>query len=323
MLLFIRSKNGRKVTCVSVLYIVLAILVAVSTGCTRQRTAADDVAAAEGVTIRIGSKNFTEQLILSHITMLALGENGIGPAEKTILPGTAAIRAALEAGEIDIYWEYTGTAWRVIMGREPVGNDTPRRMFERVRETDTPNGIVWAEPAPLNNTFVLLMTRERSQALGVRTLSELSAHMGANPGQLRLASIHAFTIRPDGLPGLREVYGIDFGGNIDLMVQAMVYYTLDRGLVDVAVATATDWRIKHYGFVVLEDDKHFFPFYNPAPNIRTEVLERHPQILDILNPISARLTDRAIRNLNFLVDRQGMSPTGAAAQWLRAEGFIQ
>jgi len=301
------------------LYFALAMLAVVSMGCARQRAA--DGAAANGVAIWVGSRHFTEQLILGQITMQAFMASGILAKDITGMYGTKIIRGALEGGEIDVYWEYIGTAWYVIMDQEPVENDTRRWMFERVREMDAPNGIVWTEPALLVNRFALAMTRERSQALGIRTLSELGAYTMTNPGQLSLATIRAFTVRPDGLPGLREAYGIDFFGNISLMVLSMAYYALANGFVDVSMAMKTDWRIQHYDLVVLEDDKNFFPFYSLAPAVRADALERYPQIRDILNLIAARLSDEAIQDLNFRVDRDGMSPAEAAKRWLRAEGF--
>ena len=295
-------------------------MVAISAGCTRQRNAND--AAASGDAIRVGSRHFTEQLILGQITMQALAANGIPTEDRTGLTSTEAARSALEDGEIDVYWEYIGTAWHVIMGRKPVEkNDTRRWVFERVRDIDAPNGIIWTEPALLTNRFALAMTRERSQALGIRTLSDLGAHTARNPGDLSLAGIHSFTVRTDGLPGLREIYGIDFAGNISLMVLSMAYYAVANGFVDVSMAMTTDWRIQHYGLVVLEDDRNFFPFYSLAPAFRADALERHPQAQDILNSIAARLTDEALQYLNLRVDRDGMTPTAVAGQWLRVEGF--
>ena len=274
-------------------------------------------AAPDGNVIRVGSKDFTEQLILGQITLAALEAHGIQGVDRTNISGTDNVRAALESGEIDIYWEYTGTAWMMLMGHDLIPGETPAQLFERVRAEDAENGIIWLDFAPFNNTYALAVTQETSRAFNMTTLSDLAA----TPG-LTLATEHEFMPRPDGFIGMVEAYeGMEFG-EVMTMFMGIVYDTLMNGQADVGVVHATDGRIIYHNLVVLEDDLHFFPIYTPAPNVRADALERLPQIADILSPISAALTMEAMQRLNFLVDSGQMEPDEAALMWLTEIGFI-
>ena len=267
--------------------------------------------------IRVGSKDFTEQLILGQITLAALEAHGIQGVDRTNISGTDNVRAALESGEIDIYWEYTGTAWMMLMGHDLIPGETPAQLFERVRAEDAGNGIIWLDFAPFNNTYALAVTQETSQALNMTTLSDLAA----TPG-LTLATEHEFMPRPDGFIGMVEAYeGMEFG-EVLTMFMGLVYESLMSGEADVAVVHATDGRILDHNLVVLEDDLHFFPIYTPAPNVRADALERVPQIADILNPIAAALTMEAMQYLNFLVDSGQVEPDEAALLWMTENEFI-
>ena len=265
--------------------------------------------------IRVGSKDFTEQLILGQIAILALEANGISTLDRTNIAGTENVRAALDSAEIDLYWEYTGTAWIMLMGQELIPGETPTQLFQRVREADAHNGIVWLDYAPLNNTYAIAITAEKSGAYGIRTLSDLAEHKRTTGQRIRLAAEHEFLVRADGLPGMIETFNFpDF--EINAMMTGLVYSTLADGLVDASVVFATDGRILYHNFVVLQDDRYFFPSYNPAPSIRTDALERFPQITEILAPVAAQLTDDIAQHLNFLVDSGQMEPDEAAAYWL-------
>ena len=292
------------------LFAIIATL-AIMTGC------AGGGAAPSGDVISVGSKDFTEQLILGQITIAALEANGIQTTDNTNITGTEQVRLALENGEIDIYWEYTGTAWMMLMGHDLIPGETPAQLFERVRAEDAGNGIVWLDFAPFNNTYALAVTQATSATHGITTLSDLAA----TPG-LTLATEHEFMPRPDGFIGMVEAYeGMEFA-NIATMFMGIVYDTLVDGQADVGVVHATDGRLLYHNLVVLEDDRHFFPIYTPAPNIRADALERLPQIADIMAPISVALTMETMQYLNFLVDSGQMEPDEAARMWLEDNGLI-
>ena len=277
--------------------------------------------AANEDVIRVSSKDFTEQLILGQIAIKALEANGITAIDMTNIAGTENVRAALDTGEVDLYREYTGTGWMMILGQELIPGETPTQLFERVRDMDAPNGIVWLDYAPLNNTYALAITSEMSQTHSIRSLSDLAAHVTATGEQLVLATEHEFLVRHDGLPGMVEAYNFpDF--DVRTMLMGIVYSTIADGQADVIVVHATDGRIPYHNLVVLEDDLYFFPIYSPAPTVRAEALERFPQLPEIFAPISARLTDEVAQRLNFLVDSGEMEPDEVAEYWLSSEGLI-
>ena len=271
--------------------------------------------------IKVGSKDFSEQLILAQLAIQILEANGLKVEDRSNVSGSDTCRKALETGEFGMYWEYTGTAWMMLLQNEPFAG-TPQAMYERLKEIDAENNLVWLEYAPFNNTYALAMPEARAKELGITSFTELGAYIKANPGELVLACDHEFTARPDGLPGLVETYGHDFGNNISIMEMGIVFRTLRDGLADVAMVHSTDGRNIQYNLTLLDDDKNFFPIYNPAPCVRKDVLEKFPEIEDILKKVSSRLTTEIMQGLNFRVDGEGLEPREVAAEWLKAEGLI-
>ena len=273
--------------------------------------------------VRIGSKDFTEQLILGQMTILALEEHGIKTEDKTNVAGSDTCRQALSSGDFSLYWEYTGTAWLMLLGAdEALAN--AQVTFDRVKTADAANDFVWLERAPMNNTYALVIPRSLSNELGIKSISDLGAYVTANPDELILTCDHEFTARPDGLPGLVETYGTDFGENINILDMGLVYQTIQNGQAHVGMVFATDGRIKEYDLIVLQDDKTFFPVYNAAPVVRADILDEFPQIADILAPIAKLLTDEVMQELNLRVDgAEAMEPNEVAREWLVANGFIE
>ena len=272
--------------------------------------------------IRVGGKDFTEQLILAQIAILAFQEAGI-PVDTTAthLGGTDVTRSAMMNRDFHMYWEYTGTAWMSFLGYDDVIDDTTE-MFNRIRDWDAENGVVWFPYAPLNNTYVLIMPRADAQARGLRTISDLSDYLAANPGTLIFGGDHEFTVRPDGLPGLMVRYNFDFGADVMVMDMGIVFMAIEDGQIDIGMGFATDGRIAAMDLVVLEDNLGFFPSYNVTVSILQEALDAHPQIEGILTPIISRLTDSVMQGLNAQVDIYDYLPREVAEIWLRAEGFI-
>ena len=297
------------------LLIVLIIVAAAFSGCSKTASKSDYV-------VKVGSKDFTEQLVLAQIAMQALEYNGIKTEDKSNVSGSDTCRKALESGEFDMYWEYTGTAWMMLLGNEPLVADS-QQMWDKVKAADEKNNIVWINYAPLNNTYALAMAQARSSELGITTYTQLGQYIKNNPGALVLACDHEFTARPDGLPGLVEMYGTDFGDGISTMDMGIVFKTLADGQADVGMVFATDGRIKANNLIVLKDDKNFFPIYNAAPCVRKDAMDKVPKIADVLNPISAKLTDGIMQELNYKVDGDGMEPNEVAQEWLKQEGFIK
>lgn len=272
--------------------------------------------------IRVGSKDFTEQLILGQITLLALENAGFEVEDRTNVAGSEQVRSALLNSEIDVYWEYTGTGWLMhLQNDEAITN--PQEAYDRVKEADLENQIVWLDYAPFNNTYTIMMNRDQSEELGIRTISDMAKYVNENPGSLSFGADHEFTARPDGLPALEDEYGFEFqGDSLKVMDIGIVYRTLRDRQVDSGMGFATDGRIEAFDFVNLEDDKQFFPVYNPSALLRTDTLEEHPEIADVLNRLAAELDNESMIMMNYQVDIEEMEPRAVAENWLREKGLI-
>jgi osmoprotectant transport system substrate-binding protein len=257
--------------------------------------------AAEEKTITVGSKNWGEQFLLGWMTIMALEDAGFTAENRIDTGGTVVVREALVNGEIDVYWEYTGTGWLTHLGHENAITN-PQECFDKVKAEDAENGLVWLDYAPFNNTYTLMMTVEDGEKYGVSKLSEVGDYLAENPDTV-MCSDEEWTVRPDGYPALQESYGWAVKEeNILAMEIGVTYKALRDGECALSMGFATDGRIAAWGFFNLEDDKQFFPVYNPAPVVRQEVMDKYPEIADILRPIAKALTTEEMIRLNALVD---------------------
>ncbi len=273
--------------------------------------------------VTVGSKEFTEQLILSHLTLMALEDAGIPVRDRTNLGGTEVNRRALEEGEIDIYWEYTGTAWLAIFEEDEAITD-PDRAYNLVKERDAEIGLVWLDYAPFDNTYTIMMRQEHADELGIETISELGEWIIEQQEKghgVEFATDHEFMVREDGYPALQELYGFEFDRVHDMAIGLTHVALRDRD-VDAAMGFATDGKIAELELVNLEDDRGFFPVYNPAGVVREEILEEYPEIADILGEIASRLDTETMIHLNYLVDVEGYEHDEAAEEWLLEQGLI-
>jgi osmoprotectant transport system substrate-binding protein len=268
--------------------------------------------------IRIGSKDFAEQLILGEIYALVLEDAGYTVERKLNLGGTPVAQAALESGEIDLYPEYTGTGLLTVL-KAPMESD-PQKVYETVKnEYQQQFNLVWLEAAPMNNTQALAMTREKSRELDIITISDF-VEQASN---LILIGPPEFEIREDGLPGLKSGYG-DFQLKAYKAVDpGLRYQGLVNGEADVAVAFGTDGEISAFELVVLEDDKQLFPPYQVAPVVRQELLDTNPEIAQILNDISPVITDEVMQNLNYQVTGEQREPEAVARDFLIEYGWLE
>ena len=271
----------------------------------------------------VGSKEFTEQLILGQITLQALEAAGATVNDQTGLAGSVAAREALESGEIDMYWEYTGTGWITYLGHtDPVPGR--QEQFEAVAKEDLEkNDIKWlAPPAPANNTYAFAVRSEAYEDLGVKTISDFKQLIEENPEEATICVGTEFSTRDDGLPGVEEAYGFQFPTeNIVKMDEGQIYQATDQGeRCNFGEVFATDGRIEGLGLELVEDDKSFFPIYNPALNVRKQAMD--PKIAKLFAPISKKLTTETLQKLNTQVDIEGQLPEDVAEQWLSENGFI-
>ena len=280
--------------------------------------AAVDLSGAE---FTVGSKEFTEQLILGQITIQLLEDAGATVTDETGLVGSSVVREALTQGDIDMYWEYTGTGWITHQG-----NDTPiagaQEQFDAVKEADAANDIAWLDPAPFNNTYAIAVASETATELEIATMSDLAAYAGENPEGATVCGASEFLNRDDGLPGLEEAYGFEFSEVSELEL-GLVYTSTDAG--DPCVfgeAFATDSRIVALDLTVLEDDLEFHPTYLPALNVRQEVLDENPGLADLFAPVAEALDDETMLGLNAQVDVDGEEPADVAEAFLSENGLV-
>ena len=251
--------------------------------------------------VQVGSKDFTENLILGEIYALALEDQGI-PVERRLGLSTAVVHEALISGDVDLFPEYTGTGLMFILGL-PMETD-PQTVFDIVsREYAEQFNVTWLDKTSVNNSFGIVVTREISERYNITTVTDFQreAH------NLRFASQGTFEVREDGLALIEEVYGpIDFA-SLAVFDNALKYEVLRSGQADATVAYTTEGQLADPYFVLLEDDRQAWPPYHVAPIIRTEVLELHPEIATILNAISAGLTSEKMIEPNAQVDVEGRS----------------
>jgi osmoprotectant transport system substrate-binding protein len=275
---------------------------------------------AAAQTIVVGGKSFTEQQIMTAMTVALLKAKGFSPDRKAGM-GSAAVRAALENGQIDVYWEYTGTGLTVynkINDKFASAEDA----YRKIKEVDAAKGIVWLNMSRVNNTYAFAMNRDEAQKRGIVTMSDFAKAV-KNDKKLTFASNAEFYARPDGLPGWQSAYGFEFErDNVKRMDTGLTYAALKERQVDSAVVFATDGRIPAFNFVVLKDDKNYAPPYNLTPVVRKEVLDKNPKLADLLNSISAKLNDETMAKLNASVDVDKKTPEEAAEGFLKANGLI-
>lgn len=274
---------------------------------------------ASAQTLVVGGKNFTEQQLMAEMTTQLLTAKGFKVDKRAGL-GTAPLRQAQEAGQIDLYWEYTGTS--LITFNKVTDKLDSAATYARVKELDAAKGLVWLNPSKANNTYALAMRKADAAAKGIRTLSDLAAKVKAGPA-LKFGCNAEFYARPDGLTPMQNSYGFEFGReNVVRMDTGLVYAALRDAQVDVGLVFATDGRIPAFDFVVLADDKGFFPNYSLTPVVRKETLDKNPKLAEHLNALSARLDDATMAKLNATVDVEKKTIEEVSTSFLKSQGLI-
>jgi osmoprotectant transport system substrate-binding protein len=259
--------------------------------------------------VRIGSKNFTEQVILGELAAQALEAAGVPIERRLDLGGSFVCHRALVAGELDLYPEYTGTAYTAILKEKPISDAVLVR--ERVAaEYARQWGLVWAAPLGFENTFALVMRADDARRLTVAKISDLARHPELKPG-----FGYEFVERADGFPGLAAAYGLAFTARPAEMDLGLLYPALAQGKVDVVAGNSTDGLIAAMRLFVLEDDRHYFPPYEAA-YVARDAVWKNPRGRGALEALSGTITAEAMRRMNAAVDRDGKSPASVAAEFL-------
>ncbi|MBU8879928.1 glycine/betaine ABC transporter substrate-binding protein [Bacillus sp. FJAT-29790] len=269
-------------------------------------------------TIKVGSKNFTEQFILGEIYAQAFEAAGYPVERKLNLGGTLVAYEALKSGDIDLYPEYTGTALMDILKGEPLGDGDA--VYEEVKAGMKNENIEVLNKTGFNNTYVLVATKEVAEKYNLKTLTDLSE----KAPELKFALIPEFGERADGLPGLQKTYGGFNFKNAQLFEIGLKYRALTSGEVDVTIGFGTDGQIAGFNLVALEDDKNFWPPYHAAPLVRQSVVEENPEVAEILNKINSLLTDDVMASLNWKADGDDKEePSAIAKEFLKENGFLK
>ncbi|TDV41012.1 glycine betaine ABC transporter substrate-binding protein [Actinophytocola oryzae] len=278
----------------------------------------------QGVTIKVASKNFTEQILLGYIAEVALAAAGADVEDLTNIQGSPSVRQALEVGDVDLYWEYTGTSW-INFQQETVPIPDEQAQYDAVKKADEERfGIAWLDYSPVNDKYAIATTREFADQHKLRTMSDMVALLQQDPSLGTFCLESEFISRQDGLAGAQKKYGFDLpGSGLKTFGVGAIYATLAGGRTcNFGEVFTTDGRILTLDLAVLEDDKKTFPQYNAAVTVRTEFLDQYPELADVLNPVAAKLDNDTILDLSVKIDGDGDDPAVVARDWLVKEGFV-
>jgi glycine betaine/choline ABC-type transport system substrate-binding protein len=281
----------------------VAFLALVAAGCNREPR------------LRVGSKNFSEQLVLGEIVAQHLENRLHGHVSRRLdLGGTLLAQQAIVAGDIDVYPEYTGTALTAVLKEKPLKD--PSQVLAAVREGYRQWHLEWLDPLGFENTFAMAVRREDAQARHIATLSE-----AAQSGSWRLGAGYEFARREDGLPGLLMVYGLRLSGAVKTMDLGLLYQALTKGQADMVAGNSTDGMLSVLPITVLRDDRRYFPPYDCALVVREAAERQFPGLRAALSELSGRIDSNTMRRLNYELDGKHRPAREIARDFLRSVGL--
>lgn len=261
--------------------------------------------------ISVGTKNFTEQLILGEILAQLLESQLHSQVERRFyLAGSYICHQAILAGRIDLYIEYTGTALAAILKQNPANDGD---VFQKVHTEYRQRFNLDVFPSlGFNNTFALAMRGDDARAHGLTKLSQLAPHASS----MRLGVGYEFLERADGFPGLAHTYGLRFAAPPSVMDLGLIYRALQARQVDIVAGSNTDGLIAALGLQVLEDDLHYFPPYDAVPIVRPQVLQAYPEVRAVLDLLVGRISSDQMRRMNYAVDGEKRDAPDVAKAFL-------
>ncbi len=258
--------------------------------------------------IVVGSKNFTEQLILGEVLAQHIERRlGVEVERKLNLGGTLLAHDALRTGAIDLYPEYTGTALTAVL-KQPAVKDKAAALNAVRAEYARRWNLVWLSPLGFNDTFAMMVRGETARRERLSTLS------GASSRPWKLGVGYEFQQRPDGLDGLLRTYNLKTDGAPVTMDLGLLYSALSTRKVDMIAGNSTDGMAAVMDVLILDDDRHYFPPYECAVVVRQETLSRFPKLRGVLEELAGKISDSQMRKLNYRVDGEHRSPAEAAAE---------
>ena len=267
--------------------------------------------------IVVGSKNFTEQIILGELLARHIESNlGVEVDRRLNLAGSFLCHQAVISGEIDLYVEYTGTAFTGILGHDPTGDRD--EVYQSVKQEYADRfSLEWTEPLGFNNTFAIMVRGEDARNLGLQTISDASVHTP----KWRAGFGYEFVERADGLRGLTVAYGLRFVEQPLEMDLGLMYRALNERQVDFIAGNSTEGLVDVLDLAVLEDDRHYFPPYQAAPVVNKGALERHAGLREVLRSLADSISDTDMRRMNYAVDGERRDVREVVRTYLESKGL--
>ncbi len=270
-----------------------------------------------GDVITVGSKNFTEQVILGELLARHIESRlGVEVDRRLNLAGTFLCHQAVMSGEIDLYVEYTGTAFTAILGHDPT-RDRDEVYLSVKQEYADQFGLEWTEPLGFSNTFAIMVRGEDARNLGLQTISDAAAYTP----RWRAGFGYEFVERADGLRGLAAAYGLEFVEQPLELDLGLMYRALNGGQVDFIAGNSTEGLVEVLDLVVLEDDKRYFPPYQAAPVVNRDALKRHEGLREVLRSLSDSISDSDMRRMNYAVDGERRDVREVVRSFLESKGL--
>ena len=268
-------------------------------------------------TIVVGSKNFTEQIVLGELFAQQIeARSAVRVERKLNLGGTFLCQQALVAGKIALYPEYTGTALTAVL-KDPPLND-PAAVLRQVQDEYRARFQVEVMP-PLgfNNTFAMIVRGDDAEKLRLRTISDIAQYAP----KWRAGFGYEFMERPDGYRGWVAAYGLHFAGEPRILDLGLLYRALADKQVDVVAGNSTDGTIESLHMVALEDDRHYFPPYEAVPLVRQDTLQKHPEVRDALGALAGKISVNEMRAMNYAVDGEHRDPAEVVHAFRASKGL--
>jgi len=281
------------------------------------------IPALQGVKVTVGSKDFTENIILAYMAEMALTAAGADVVDLSDIKGSNSSRQALLSGQTDVTWEYTGTGWINYQGNELPVPGGEKAQYEATAKADEEKfGVTWLNYSPLNDQYAFAVTEAYGAQNNLKTTSDLAAFIKQKPDQAVFCLETEFTSRQDGFPAAVKAYGFQ-NPTVKNFGIGTIYSAVASGTCPVGEVFTTDGRISGLNLRVLEDDKKAFPQYNAVATLRTEWLNQHPEVRGPLEKISAAIDNEQMVELCKQVDVDGQDAGKVAHDWMVKKGFIQ
>jgi osmoprotectant transport system substrate-binding protein len=280
------------------------------------------IPALQGVKVTVGSKDFTENIILAYMAEMALTAAGADVVDLSDIKGSNSSRQALLSGQTDVTWEYTGTGWINYQGNELPVPGGEKAQYEATAKADEEKfGVTWLNYSPLNDQYAFAVTEKYGADNNLKTTSDLAAFIKQKPDQAVFCLETEFTSRQDGFPAAVKAYGFQ-NPTVKNFGIGTIYSAVASGTCPVGEVFTTDGRISGLNLRVLEDDKKAFPQYNAVATLRTEWLNQHPEVRGPLEKISAAIDNEQMVELCKQVDVDGQDAGKVAHDWMVKKGFI-